>query len=321
MIPIKISRSPSSKVRLDKEAQLTYRDSGGRPDPEELAILLAAHDVIIAGALEKFDHRCFSMFGRNALGQKKKLIALMARGTDSVNLELAVKHGVDTVTAGTLNAGATAEHTMALILGLAKRLKTAEEQLRANAGWQWRTLKEPFELSGKTLGVIGAGPIARKVMGLALGFGMDVLCHTAHPDNHRHQHGMEAVSFVCLDTLVSQSHVITLHLPLVPETRNLIDAGRFKQMMPGALFINTSRGELVDETALCDALDSGKIMGAGIDVYQDEPQINPRFTTVPASRVILTPHSASQTLEAKYAMENYLTDQIIQWVCNEKNSV
>jgi len=304
--------------RLKKQARLICREPGSRPDPNALAGLLAAHDVIIAGALEKFDYRCFETAREHGWAKKRKLIALMARGTDGVNLELARAYNVETVTTGALNAGATAEHTMAMILGLAKRLKTAEKQLRAGSGWQWRTRREPFELSGKTLGVIGAGPIAQKVIKLALGFGMDVICHTPHPDGYRSRPEFEAVCFVPLETLVKSSHVITLHLPLVSETCNLIDAHCFDQMRDGVLFINTSRGELVDENALCNALNTGNIMGAGIDVFKDEPDINLQFSMVPASRVILTPHSASQTLEAKYAMENYLADRIIQWICNEK---
>ena len=308
-------------ARLKKNARLVCRAPGNRPGPEELAGLLSGHDVIIAGAMEKFNPLCFKKFQANAPEKKKTLIALMARGTDNVDMESAMKYDVQTVTAGALNAQATAEHTMALILGLAKRLKTAEDQLRAGTGWQWRTRREPFELSGKTLGVIGAGPIARKVTALAQSFGMDVICWTAHPAGYRNQPEFGSVAFVPLDTLVSRAHVITLHLPLMPKTRNLINAERFEQMRQGAIFINTSRGELVDETALCEALNCGKIMGAGVDVFNGEPVINHKFTTVPASRVILTPHCASQTLEARYAMENYLTDQIIQWILDENKTV
>lgn len=235
-----------------------------------------------------------------------RLIQLLAAGYEKVDMRTAAELGIPVATNGGANAWAVAEHAIALMLALYKRLIPCDRSVRAG---EWRKAANGFntcELAGKTVGIVGAGNIGRKVARRAKAFETDILyfdaCSIAEIENEL------GARRVPLDELVGTADVITLHAPLLKETRGLIGARQFAAMKPGAILINTSRAELVDEPALIDALTARKIAGAGIDVYYQEP-VRADHPLLALDNVVLTPHTAGHAFEGwarrcKFSWEN-----------------
>ena len=237
-----------------------------------------------------------------------RLIQLLAAGYEKVDMPVAEELGIPVATNGGANAWAVAEHAIALMLALYKRLLPCDRSVRAG---EWRKAANgfnTFELTGKIVGIIGAGTIGRKVARRVRAFETEILyfdtCAVPEIENEL---GAQRVS---LAELVAVSDVITLHAPLLKETRGLIGAHEFSAMKSGTILINTSRAELVDESALLDALQERKIAGAGIDVYYQEP-VRTDHPLLALDNVILTPHTAGHAFEGwarrcRFAWENIL---------------
>jgi glyoxylate reductase len=158
-------------------------------------------------------------------------------------------------------------------------------------------------VNGKVLGIIGMGRIGRAIARRALGFGIRVIYH----NRHRLPEGVEAelgARFADLDTLFSQSDIVSVNCPHTPETHHLVNAHRLSQMRPDAYFVNTARGDIVDESALIEALEQGRIAGAGLDVYADEPDIAPALLALP--NTVFTPHMAGRSPQAQQAQMDLL---------------
>jgi len=265
---------------------------------------------------EKIDHLCDVEFlvlhpasvSGVVLREAKslRLLQLLAAGHEKVDLKTAMELGIPVATNGGANAWAVAEHAIALMLALYKRLIPCDKSVRAG---EWRKAANgfnTFELAGKTVGVIGAGNIGRKVARRAKAFETNIIYFDtfAVPEIENELRARK----VSLDELVSTADVITLHAPLLKETQGLIGQREFAAMKPGAILINTSRAELVDEAALIEALRTKKIGGAGIDVYYQEPvRIDHPLLTM--DNVVLTPHTAGHAFEGwarrcRFAREN-----------------
>lgn len=225
-----------------------------------------------------------------------KVISNMAVGFDNIDLAAASRYGIIVTNTPDVLTEATAELTWALMLTLMRNLVPARDALLAG---EWRDWKPDgflgTELFGKTLGIVGWGRIGQAVARRANAFGMDVI---ALDRQGRPHHGGRRVP---LDPFLAQADVISLHLPLTPETRRLVDARWFQSMKPSAFFINTARGPLVDEEALKNALDDGKIQGAALDVFSQEP-IDGSHPLASHPRVFATPHIGSATRETRRAM-------------------
>ena len=237
-----------------------------------------------------------------------KLVQLLAAGYEKVDLKTATELGLPVATNGGANAWAVAEHAIALMLALYKRLIPAHQTVRAG---EWRKATNGFntyEMAGKTIGIIGAGNIGRKVAYRLKAFETNILYYDAFPAPEIEEKlGARKVS---LDELVAQSDIITLHAPLLKETRGLLGPAQFAAMKPGMILINTSRSELVDESALIAALRDKKIAGAGIDVYPQEP-VAIDHPLLSLDNVITTPHTAGHAFEGwarrcRFAWENIL---------------
>lgn len=235
-----------------------------------------------------------------------KLVQLLAAGYEKVDLKVATELGLPVATNGGANAWAVAEHAIALILSLYKRIVPCDRSVRAG---EWRKSANgfnTFELAGKTVGIVGAGNIGRKVAQRLKAFETDILYYDAFPvPEIEEKWGARRVS---IDELVSQADIVTLHAPLLKETRGLIGESQFAMMKPSALLINTSRSELVDEAALIQALKGNKIAGAGIDVYPQEP-VAADHPLLALENVVVTPHTAGHALEnwarrCRFAWEN-----------------
>ncbi|MBI4328939.1 MAG: phosphoglycerate dehydrogenase [Chloroflexi bacterium] len=228
-----------------------------------------------------------------ARGKKLQVVARAGVGLDNIDVDAATRQGIIVVNAPTSNTIAAAEHTLALILALARHLPQASAELR-----QGRWERESFmgtELRGKTLGIVGLGRVGTEVARRAAPFQMRLLGHDPFISvEHAHHLGVELVS---LQEILQRSDFVTLHVTLTSATRHLIGAGELSLMKPTARLINTSRGGVVDEEALYGAIQEGRIGGAALDVFtQEPPKPHPIFQD---PRVIVTPHLAASTTEAQ----------------------
>jgi D-3-phosphoglycerate dehydrogenase len=225
-----------------------------------------------------------------AAAPKLRIIARHGIGVDAVDLDAATGRGIVVTTTGSINAAAVAEYTFAMLLGLARRIPQADAEVR-QGGWSRGPLVGP-QLAGKTLGILGLGAVGSHVARLALGFGMRVVaCDPfARPPQHLD------VEMVAREDLLARADFVTIHMRATPETHHYMNRDAFAAMKPGAVVLNTSRGELVDEDALADALESGHLGGAALDVFEVEPLPgDSRLRRCP--NVLLSPHVAGQARE------------------------
>jgi lactate dehydrogenase-like 2-hydroxyacid dehydrogenase len=244
-----------------------------------------------------------------AAGPQLKIVANYAVGYDNFDLAaLKARRIAAANTPGVLN-GAVSEHAFALMLAIAKRIPEADKFTRAGKykGWQ-PLLLLGGELSGKTLGVIGLGRIGAGVARRAVrGMDMKVMYYdVARNEDFEREYGAK---YATVDEILTQADFVSLHVPLIPATRHLIDARRLKLMKRSAFLINTARGPIIDEKALVTALKAKRIAGAALDVYESEPKLAPGLAKLP--NVVLTPHTASATRETRDEMARLATGAII----------
>jgi glyoxylate reductase len=221
-------------------------------------------------------------------GAQLRIVALHAVGYDNVDLEAATAHGVLVTNTPDVLTQATAEFTIALVLAALRRVAAGDRLVRRGDEWAWEpTYMLGTGLAGKTLGIVGLGRIGSEVARLAEAFGARVI-HTSRS------------SGVPLAELLAHADVVSLHVPLTPQTDRLIGAAELRAMKRNAVLVNTTRGRVVDEAALVEALEAGEIAGAALDVYEHEPDVHPALLRL--ENVVLTPHIASATAEAREAM-------------------
>jgi lactate dehydrogenase-like 2-hydroxyacid dehydrogenase len=270
----------------------------GREDPptrEELLRDVAGAVAVVATLTDRVDAAVL-----DAAGSGLRVVANVAVGYDNVDVEAARARGVVvTNTPGVLD-DATADLTMGLVLSAARRITEGDRFLRRGTPWVWGPrMMTGLDLSaGATLGIVGYGRIGRAVARRARGFGMRLL---ATPSRSRvWDADADGVRFAELDELLAEADVVTLHVPLTDATRHLVDAAALARMKPTALLVNTARGGVVDTGALVDALRAGRIGGAALDVFEDEPSVDPRLLEL--EQVVLTPHLGSAGDRTRSAM-------------------
>ena len=238
-----------------------------------------------------------------------KVVAQCAVGYDNIDLAAAEQRGVVVTNTPDVLTETTADFAFALLLGVARRICEADQYVREGRFQRWETMTLlGTDLHGKTFGIFGMGRIGGAAARRALGFGMRVLYHNRHRANPTVERyaGAQYVSF---EELLSESDVISIHAPLNEESRHRFDAAAFQQMKPSALLINTARGPLVDEAALVDALAAGEIAGAGLDVFEREPEVHPGLFE--QERVLLAPHLGSATIETRTGMGRMCADAVL----------
>ena len=225
---------------------------------------------------------------RNA--NRLKVISTSGVGYDHVDVEAATERGIAVCNCAGCNNRSVAELAFGMMLSLSRQIYQSDRAMRKG---EWGRFFGP-ELWGKTIGIIGLGRVGKSVSQLAKGFGMRILAHDVVWDiTYADEHG---ITYVPLDRLLEQSDYVTVHVPLTPWTRNLIDERTLGLMKPTAYLINTARGPIVHEQALCDALERGQIAGAGLDVFTVEPTNDCAFREF--DNVIITPHIGGATFEA-----------------------
>lgn len=230
---------------------------------------------------------------------KTQIIANCAVGYENIDLDAAARRGmVVTNTPGVLT-DATADLTMGLIISVARGMYPSEVFLRTGAWKGWHPAEFlGLELTGATLGIVGAGRIGQAVAKRATAFGMKIVYHARN--RVATLETATGATRLGLDDLLSTSDIVSVHIPSTEETRGMFNAERFARMKRGAFFVNTSRGDLVDDDALVNALESGHLGGAGLDVFKGEPNIN--ATLFRAPRLTMLPHIASATTKTRRAM-------------------
>lgn len=267
--------------------------------PTELAAILPDYDALIVRSQVQVDAELI------AAGTRLVVIGRAGVGVDNVDLDAATRAGITVVNAPTGNTIAAAEHTLALLYGIARRTAAADASIRRGE-WQ-RSQFTGLELRGRTLGIVGLGKI-----GLAIALrarAMEMVVVGVDPfvtSEQAANHGVELVDF---DTMLARSDVVTVHVPLTRQTRGLLGREALAKLRPGALIVNVARGGIVDEAALAEALESGHIAGAGIDVFETEPPTDSPLLGAP--NTLLTPHLGASTAEAQVLVAEEVAAQVL----------
>jgi glyoxylate reductase len=286
--------------------------------PEELLEKSKGVDGLLSLLTDRIDADLM-----DAIGPQLKIISNYAVGFDNIDVKAAADRGIIVTNTPSDEVNeAVAEHTWALILALARRVVESDEFVRHQGyfaetggyrGWEPDLFLGP-SVKGKTLGIIGLGRIGTMVAIRAKGYDLTVLYNKHEPDA-----AAEAdfgIKFVPLDELLSESDFVTLHVPLTDETRGMINKSAFDKMKKGSYLVNTARGPIVDESDLIEALESGKLVGAALDVFESEPNVSPKLISMP--NVIMTPHIASGTFEARQKMGEQSVGAILDVIDNIK---
>jgi len=267
--------------------------------PMSKADLIAAvqvADVLVPTVTDRIDAGVLAQAGPNL-----RLIANFGAGVDNIDLATARQRGITVTNTPDVLTEDTADMAMALILSVPRRVAEGERVVRAGKWQGWGpTYMLGHRIWGKRLGIIGMGRIGQAVARRAKGFGLSIHYHNRrrlHPDVERE---LEATYWESLDQMMARMDVISIHCPHTPATYHLLSARRLQLLQPHAYLVNTARGEIVDENALTRMLQKGELAGAGLDVFEHEPAVNPKLLEL--DNVVLLPHLGSNTLEGRIDM-------------------
>src|SRR3979490_2697131 len=287
---------------LQENCEVEYWAKPGRPPREEVLRRVKDKEGLICLLTEKINEELLSV------APKLRIAANVAVGFDNIDVPACTKRGVAaTNTPGVLDE-TTADFAWTLMMAVARRLGEGEALARSGKwkGWDLDQLVGA-DVWGKTLGLVGFGRIGRAMARRASGFQMKVIYYDAVRVPDAVEKELKA-EFRDMNALLAESDFVSVHVPLLPETRGLFDAAKFYRMKPTAFLINTSRGPVVDEAALVAALEAGKIAGAGLDVYENEPFIHPGLKR---ANVVLAPHMASASLETRTKMACIAAENVV----------
>jgi len=268
--------------------------------PDEYRAVIADYDALVVRSQVQVDAPLLEA------GIRLQVVGRAGVGVDNVDLEAATRAGITVVNAPTGNTIAAAEHTLALLLALARRIAPADASVRRG---EWKRAQfQGVELRGRTLGIVGLGKIGMAIADRARGLEMAIV--GVDPYVTSEQAAIHGVELVDLDALLARSDAVTVHVPLTRATRGLIGAAAIAKLRPGAFVLNVARGGIVDEAAVADALRSGHLGGAGIDVFDAEPPAGSPLLDAP--NTVLTPHLGASTAEAQVAVAEEVADQVLE---------
>ena len=267
---------------------------------EELAALLPDYDALIVRSQVQVDADLI------AAGSRLVVIGRAGVGVDNVDLEAATRAGITVVNAPTGNTIAAAEHTLALLYGVARRTAAADASVRRG---EWKRAQfTGLELLGRSIGIVGLGKIGQAIASRARAMEMVVL--GVDPYVTAEQAANHGAELVDLDTMLSRADVVSVHVPLTRATKGLIGRAAIAKLKPGAIVLNVARGGVVDEAAVAEALESGHLAGAGIDVFDHEPPIDSPLLNAP--NTLLTPHLGASTAEAQILVAEEVAAQVLE---------
>lgn len=283
---------PAARDILAGEFDVVEHSTEPERSEDDLITLLAEADAAITLLSDPLTRRVLEA------NPHLRMIANYAVGYDNVDIEAARELGITVTNTPGVLTEATAELTMALMLAVMRRVVEADREIRTTLQCIWEPLHLLGDgLNGRQLGIVGMGRIGTAVADRARAFGMHVIgVRRGEP----------------IEQLLATSDVVSIHAPLSPETRHLIDAAALARMKRGSYLVNTSRGAIVDEEALCAALESGHLRGAALDVYEEEPAVNPRLAALP--NVVLAPHVGSATWETRSAMARIAASDVYRFL-------
>jgi lactate dehydrogenase-like 2-hydroxyacid dehydrogenase len=283
-------------------AEVWVNGEDRRLSPTELAEHVAAADGLVCLLTDTIDDALLLQ------ARRLRVVANIAVGYDNIDVRAASRRGiVVTNTPGVLTE-TTADFTWTLLMAAARRVVEADAYTRAGRFTEWGLLLLlGTDVFGKTLGILGLGRIGRAVARRARGFDMRILYHDTVRDSHVEE--TLGASYQDRDTVLREADFLTLHLPLLPETRHSIGEAELRRMKPTAYLVNAARGAVIDEAALVRALREGWIAGAGLDVYEEEPRVHPGLLDLP--NVVLAPHIASASHETRLRMALMAVDNCL----------
>ena len=277
--------------RLREAGEVEVSGADRALEPDELHALVAGAEGVVTMLHDRVDGAFL-----DAAGPQLRVVANVAVGYDNIDVDAARERGVLVANTPGVLTDATADLAIALLLAVTRRLGEGERLIRSDTGWAWAIdFMLGTSLQGKTLGIVGYGAIGRATAARARAFGMTIAYH-----QRREAEDAGDATFMALDDLLATSDAVSLHCPLTPQTRHLIDGDALRRMQASAYLVNTARGPIVDEAALVDALREGRIAGAALDVFEHEPEVHPGLLGL--ENVVLAPHLGSATAETREAM-------------------
>ena len=278
----------------------------------QLAEAMATADVLVATITDRIDAKLIAKAGPNL-----KLIANFGAGVDNVDVKAATDKGIAvTNTPGVLTED-TADMTMALILAVPRRLVEGVAAMEADKfkGWSPNWMLG-HRLQGKRLGIVGMGRIGQAVARRARAFGLQIHYHNRKPVHADIEQALEATYWDSLDQMLARMDIVSINCPHTPATFHLLSARRLKLMKPSAYIVNTARGEVIDENCMAQMLEKRELSGAGLDVFENEPAVNPKLLKAP--NVVLLPHMGSATIEGRIDMGEKVIVNIRSFVDGHK---
>ncbi|MFH2111305.1 MAG: D-2-hydroxyacid dehydrogenase [Candidatus Bathyarchaeota archaeon] len=281
-------------LELDLQTEITA---------DALKKVIGGYDAIVVRSRTKLTKEVLEKSG------KLKVIARAGVGLDNVDVAYAKEKGIEVYNSPEAPSNAVAELVLGYMLDLARNISRGDHGLK-----QGKWLKKDlggFELQGKTLGIIGFGRIGYLLGKKAKALGMEVLAYDVIMDKLRHFVVEIGARDVPLDTLLAESDFVTVHVPLLPQTRHMISAAQFNKMKKGSYIINAARGGVVDEAALKAALDAGRLAGAALDVFEQEPDPDPDLVT--RHNVVCTPHIGAESEEAQVGNSTIVAEKLIKF--------
>jgi D-3-phosphoglycerate dehydrogenase len=296
------STDPAPRETLQR-AGVTVVQPGTPPRGPELAAMLEDADALIVGAIPLTEEHF-------AAAPRLRVVAMHGVGVDHIDLQAAAAHGVVVTNAPGSNDSAVADLAIGLMLACLRQIPAADRAAREG---EWRGVIGE-ELSGKHVGILGWGRIGRNVARRLSGFDVSLLVHDPYVEDAVIAAGGGLP--LSLEDMLAQADIVSLHLPLTPETCNLLDAGRLAKMKPGSYLINTARGGIVDEAALLALLRCGHLAGAGLDCFAVEPPVGNPLLTLP--NVVVTPHIGAQTREAIARMGAIAAENVLRVLGGEE---
>ncbi len=278
-----------AKLNLDDHAMATA----------ELTDAVKSADILVPTITDKIDSSVLAH-----AGEKLKLIANFGNGVDHIDVHGALSRGITVTNTPGVLTDDTADMTMALILAVARRINEGALTLTQESWDGWSpTWMLGRRITGKRLGIIGMGRIGQALARRARAFGLSIHYHNRRRVPAATEEALEATYWDSLDQMLVRMDIISVNCPHTPATYHLLSARRLKLLKPSVILVNTARGEIVDEVALARGLEAGEIAGAGLDVYEHEPAVNPRLLKLAKShKVVLLPHMGSATIEARVDM-------------------